>query len=98
LQKNRIPVFSLDDEINDNFTFNFSSPQMENMLAAEQSKYIKLAIEKLPQTESLLITLFYMNENSVREIEEITGLSESNIKVKLFRARKILEQELRFLM
>jgi RNA polymerase sigma factor (sigma-70 family) len=98
LQKNRIPVFSLDEEMNEYYAYDFSIPQMESMLAAEQSKYIKSAIEKLPQTESLLITLFYMNENSVREIEQITGLSEANIKVKLFRARKILEQELRFLM
>lgn len=64
----------------------------------EQSRFIKQAIAKLPEMDGLLITLFYINENTVREIEETTGLSASNIKVKLFRARKILEAELRFLL
>jgi RNA polymerase sigma-70 factor (ECF subfamily) len=38
-----------------------------------------------------------MTENTVREIHEITGLSMANIKIKLFRARKKLERELKFL-
>jgi len=45
-----------------------------------------------------LITLYYLNENSVEEISEITGLSKSNIKVKLFRIRKKLYAELSFLL
>lgn len=98
LQKSKLPVFPLNEDITENYAFDFSAPQMETVLATEQSKFIKTAIAKLPQTESLLITLFYMNENSIKEIEEITGLTESNIKVKLFRARKILEQELHFLL
>jgi DNA-directed RNA polymerase specialized sigma24 family protein len=36
-----------------------------------------------------------MNEMPVKEIEEITGLGASNIKIQLFRARKKLERELR---
>lgn len=98
LQKSKVPVFPIDEDIIENYAFDFSAPQIETILATEQSKYIKNAIAKLPQTESLLITLFYMNENSIKEIGEITGLTESNIKVKLFRARKILEQELHFLL
>ncbi len=39
-----------------------------------------------------------MNDNSIEEIEEITSLSQSNIKVKLFRARKKLNQELSLLL
>ena len=98
LQERRIPTFSISDEINDSYSEDFSPPQIVTMQAAEQQKHIKEAIDKLPITEALLITLFYLNENTVREIEEITGLSESNIKVKLFRARKILEEKLRFLL
>ncbi|MEO6685969.1 MAG: sigma-70 family RNA polymerase sigma factor [Dyadobacter sp.] len=98
LKQNRVPVFSINEDINENYVYDFSIPQIENLLATEQSNYIKAAIGKLPQMEGLLITLFYMNENSIKEIEEITGLTESNIKVKLFRARKILEQELLFLL
>lgn len=67
------------------------------LITAEREYYVKEAIKKLPKLESLVITLFYFEENSVEEIEEITGLSKSNIKVKLFRARKTLEKELHFL-
>ena len=56
------------------------------------------AIDWLPENDALLITLFYMNESSVEEIEQITNLTQSNIKVKLFRARKKLNTELSFLL
>jgi RNA polymerase sigma-70 factor (ECF subfamily) len=38
--------------------------------------------------------LFYLNENTYDEIIEITGLTKTNIKVRLFRARKKLFDEL----
>ena len=98
LQKRGAPVFSVDEDLSEHFVHSEVSPQIEAMQAEEQTKFIKQAIAKLSEMDGLLITLFYMNENSVREIEEITGLSASNIKVRLFRARKILEAELRFLL
>lgn len=97
LQKRGVPAFSVDEELSGYFVSD-ETPHIEVMHAQEQAKFIKKAISKLPEMDGLLITLFYMNENTIREIEEITGLSASNIKVKLFRARKILEAELRFLL
>ncbi|WP_221393995.1 RNA polymerase sigma factor [Dyadobacter sp. NIV53] len=96
LQKSKVHSFTIDG-FNEN-SYDYAIPQLEQIEAKEYQFYIKRAIQKLPDAEALLITLFYLNENTVKEIEEITGLSASNIKVKLFRARKILEKELRFLM
>ena len=98
LKEKRILAVEISDMIMEEYTSDFAVPQLENIQAAEQQKYIREAIGRLPETEGLLITLFYINDSSVKEIEAITGLSESNIKVKLFRARKILEEQLRFLM
>lgn len=98
LKEKRILAVEMSDTIIEEYTSDFAVPQLENINLAEQQKYIKEAIARLPETEGLLITLFYMNDSSVKEIEAIIGLSESNIKVKLFRARKILEEQLRFLM
>lgn len=56
----------------------------------ERSILLKEAINKLKEDESLLITLFYLDENSIEEISEITNYSIANVKVKLFRARKKL--------
>lgn len=61
---------------------------LTHMQAAEQTKYIDLALAQLPADENLLLTLFYLHEKSVEEIREITSLTKANIKVKLFRARQ----------
>ena len=98
LQKNRVFTFAIDDNIDEEWAYDYSETQLDKLQISEQSKFIKQAIHKLPEAEALLVTLFYMNENTVKEIEEITGMTASNIKVKLFRARKILEKELQFLM
>jgi len=56
----------------------------------ERNLILKDAVNQLNSDDALLITLFYIEENSVSEIEEITALSKSNIKIKLYRARKQL--------
>ncbi len=48
------------------------------------------AIEQLEPTERVLIELFYLEEWPIKRIEEVVGLSQSNIKVKLHRIRKKL--------
>ncbi len=55
-----------------------------------RAKAIKEAMNQLPEDEYTLILLYYFEEQSVEEIGKVTGLSESNTKVKLFRARKKL--------
>ena len=54
----------------------------------EKKALIAKTMEKIPPDESLLLTLFYLEDNSVKDIGLITGLSEANVKVKLHRARK----------
>lgn len=60
----------------------------------EQKKYLELAINLLNEEESTVINLFYLQESSIKEICEITGLTESNVKIKLHRGRKKLLLEL----
>jgi RNA polymerase sigma factor (sigma-70 family) len=55
-----------------------------------RARYVKAALEKLPEDEYTLILLYYFEDKSIEEIGEITRISESNVKVKLFRARKKL--------
>jgi RNA polymerase sigma factor (sigma-70 family) len=56
----------------------------------ERKKAIQDCILKLAEDEATIITLYYFQDQSVREISTITGLSEDNIKVKLYRSRKKL--------
>ncbi len=95
IKKSSLKTVSIDDEILNSYPFD--SQTIEKISAAETEKVVKKAINKLPKIDALLVTLYYLEENSIKEIAEITGLTMSNIKVKLFRARKELECDLHFL-
>lgn len=95
LKQKRIKTSSITEETIENYN---PDDNRDALVAKEQSRQIKQAIAKLPPTEALLITLYYLNESTVKEIAEITGLSLPNIKIQLFRARKRLERELRSLL
>ena len=56
----------------------------------ERKTIIKNSIQKLKEDEAALITLYYFEEKSVKEIQEITKISVDNIKIKLYRSRKKL--------
>jgi len=49
-------------------------------------------VSELPEKDAALITFYYLNELSIKEISYITDDSESNIKVKLHRIRKRLKE------
>jgi RNA polymerase sigma-70 factor (ECF subfamily) len=53
---------------------------------------MKRAIEQLPPLDRTLVTLFYIEEKSVREVAAICGESESNVKTRLHRARHTLKK------
>ena len=65
---------------------------------SDRKKYLELALEKLEPEESVIIFNYYHEEMSIKELSDITGLSDSNIKIKLFRARKKLYKELQFML
>jgi RNA polymerase sigma-70 factor (ECF subfamily) len=53
---------------------------------------MKRAIEQLPPIDRTLVTLFYLEEKSVREVAAICGEREGNVKTRLHRARGRLKQ------
>jgi RNA polymerase sigma-70 factor (ECF subfamily) len=53
----------------------------------EQKYYINKAMKMLSSKESLVLRLFYLEDNSIDDITDITGWTNSNIKVILHRAR-----------
>ncbi len=63
-----------------------------DMEATERREMVADIMQRMPKGDALLLTLYYMEENPVKEIARITGLNDSNVKVKLFRARKIFNE------
>ena len=56
----------------------------------ESKKNMLALLSHLEDESRLIISLFYLEEKNIKELIKITGLTESNIKIKLFRARKEL--------
>jgi len=53
---------------------------------------LEFALAKLSPEERLVITLLELEEHTVREVAALTGWSESNVKVRAFRARQALKR------
>jgi RNA polymerase sigma-70 factor (ECF subfamily) len=88
LRKRRIDFKSLDDrQVSDQDEQRMHDYYRENR-KEDQEKYLNLALEKLPEDDQVLVTLYYYENQSMDEISQITGLTVSNIKVKIHRARK----------
>jgi len=98
VRKKKLETTDIDSYVLDNHKDGQDFPQLEAMKNGEQQKYVRQAIDNLGETDSLLITLFYLHDNSIEEIQEITDMSQSNVKVRLFRARKRLYKELSLLL
>lgn len=58
----------------------------------DQKYFINEALKKISPKESLVLRLFYLDQNSIEEISEITGWTNSDLKVTLHRARISLRQ------
>ena len=64
----------------------------------ERNFFIQKALQELSADDVAMITLFYLKENSLEEISEITGISAETAKVKLHRARKRLAETMQKMM
>jgi RNA polymerase sigma factor (sigma-70 family) len=84
-------VLSLEDFPADATDFIGSSPSEDEAEIEYRSSLVSFALQKITDEERGLITLFYYEELSTDEIAEVTGISKSNVKVKLFRARQKMQ-------
>ena len=67
----------------------------ERLINAEEKQILAAAIDKLDERQQMVILLYYYEEKKIQEISVIMTLSEANIKVILYRARKQLLNSLK---
>lgn len=60
-------------------------------------RYVREQVERLPVQYRTVLTLYYLDEFSYLEIEQITGMPEGTVKNYLFRAKMLLKEKLRFI-
>ncbi|MDT7832872.1 sigma-70 family RNA polymerase sigma factor [Flavobacteriaceae bacterium S356] len=77
------------DEVNEN-KIKAIEDTLQVIERGERAEMIKECMDALPEDERTILWLFYFEELSLKEIKDVTSYSESNIKVKLHRARKRL--------
>ena len=67
-------------------TLTFASPESFELFET---------VMKLPEKYRVTIQLFYYEDYSIKEIADILKISESNVKVRLARGRKLLKNTLK---
>ncbi|MCB0773606.1 MAG: sigma-70 family RNA polymerase sigma factor [Flavobacteriales bacterium] len=65
-----------------------------NEPTTDRAAALERALRHLSPEDSAVVTMFYLEELSVQEIVTITGIGASNVKVKLHRSRKRLQEVL----
>lgn len=64
----------------------------DDMIGDEKKQFIQNTIDRLPSQEKAIMTLYYYQDESIKGIAKSVGISESNVKIKLHRCRKVLHE------
>jgi RNA polymerase sigma-70 factor (ECF subfamily) len=92
LRKKKIRVIEIAETIADKVIVN--EIQEEEIIKTDAVEILTREISKLPPLYITLITLYHLEELPNKEISEITNLPEGTIKSYLYRARKILKDNI----
>lgn len=93
-RKRRLETRQLDDRMIENYSGDEMKEDLNRLDSNEQKNLINKVLSKLHPDDHLLITLYYFKEQTIDELSQITGISKSNVKVKLFRIRKKMYGEI----
>ena len=86
--KNKMKTLDLEEEIMEIIPDEEVEENIAGLDEQEQKQVIGKILDNLPEIDRVLVTLFYLENQPVAEIAEVTGLGESNVKVRLHRVRK----------
>ncbi|MDP4282175.1 MAG: sigma-70 family RNA polymerase sigma factor [Bacteroidota bacterium] len=93
-RKKKVEFVGMDDSVITNYSTDEVTKGVDVLEEQDQIRLMEKALQRLPEEDNLLITLFYKADNSIEDISQITGLSTSNVKVKLHRIRKRLYDDI----
>lgn len=64
-------------------------------ISRDKQAIVASVLNSMGATDATVLSLFYIDDLPVKEIANITGLSISNVKVKLMRGRKTIKERLK---
>ena len=86
--RKKVKVIDLVDELPDYEANEGDLTGIDLLSREERHNHLQRAMEALPETDAVVVMLFYYDELSLDEIAEVTNLTSSNIRIKLHRSRK----------
>ena len=96
-QKKKTAVQSLEDtsvvEVEKSSYKRYVSEQREAEATEHRHEIVEELLEKLPESERTVVTLYYLGEMTAKEIGNFLGVSVNTIKSRLRRARERLQAE-----
>ena len=81
------------DAVNKSAYARYISEQREAESVEKRQRLVKKLIDKLPESERTVMTLYYLGEMTTREISRFLGVSVNTITSRLQRARRRLQQD-----
>ncbi|MEL7534944.1 MAG: sigma-70 family RNA polymerase sigma factor [Bacteroidota bacterium] len=102
IRKKRVQTISIDQSVEgddgSNMTFDVRDDDLDpndTMLKKQRAKYLTMAIDRLPEKYRVLVELRYFKEFSYDEVAKELQIPLGTVKAQLFRARELLNQELK---
>ena len=97
LRKKQLPTKSLDamstTELEEICYSQYESDRDEEAAIEHRREIVKRLLQKLPESERTVVTLFYLAEMTSEEVGAFLGVSSNTIRSRLHRARERLEKE-----
>ena len=96
-EKNRAVMQSLEntpmEEIEASSYTHYLSAQREVEAADHRCEIVQRLLQKLPESERTVVTLYYLGEMTAKEIGKFLGVSVNTVKSRLRRARERLQAD-----
>ncbi len=97
LRKKQVPIRSLDtmstDELEEACYAQYERVRNETAAIEQRRELVKRLLNKLPESERTVVTLYYLAEMSGAEISQFLGVSPNTVRSRLHRARQRLQKE-----
>ncbi len=84
-----VPIVELEEHLYSEYT----TKQREERASEKRLNLVKRLLQKLPESERIVMTLHYLAGSSCQEISEFLGVSLNTVKSRLHRARQRLQKE-----
>ena len=82
-----------DEDVTETVTLSTDSSPDKELEMQDKVEQVRHLINRLPENQRQVLRLRGIEDCSIDEIEQITGLSAVNIRVLLSRARKIIREQ-----